>query len=161
MDETLGRHVNARFERLAQRVRDELAAAGLPVVAPGLDDELAVGAAVRISAWNQHFGEEPEVLVSWHTSPRLRSKAMADLRRYGEPTPAIVQGGQVHQAMSAAVIAILSAAGFTVRGSGNDYAPFDVLVVEGPDFRTPPVWSDLAEGPDRMETDRTEGEPAK
>ncbi|MET9177361.1 hypothetical protein ABZX88_03925 [Kitasatospora aureofaciens] len=156
MDETLGRHVNARFERLAQRVRDELAAAGLPVVAPGLDDELAVGAAVRISSWNQHFGEDPEVLVSWHTSPRLRSRATADLRRYAAPTPAVVLGDQVHRAMSAAVTAILSAAGFTVRASGNDYAPFDVLVVEGPDSRTPPVWSELAEGPDR-----TEEEPAK
>ncbi|MFJ9774530.1 hypothetical protein ACIRVF_25375 [Kitasatospora sp. NPDC101157] len=156
MDETLGRHVNARFERLAQRVRDELAAAGLPVVAPGLDDELAVGAAVRVSSWSQHFGEDPEVLVSWHTSPRLRSKAAADLRQYGEPTPAVVLGGEVHRAMSAAVVAILTAAGFTVRGSGNDYAPFDVLVVAGPDFRTPPVWSGSAQGPHR-----TEGEPAK
>ncbi|MFD5465881.1 hypothetical protein ACFWIQ_24065 [Kitasatospora sp. NPDC127059] len=153
MDETHGRHVNARFERLAQRVRDELAAAGLPVVAPGLDTALAVGAEVRVSTWNQHFGEEPEVLVSWHTSPRLRSRA-ADPGRDGEPTGATRQAGGIHTAMAAAVIAILAAAGFTARVLGDDYAPFDVLVLDGPDTRTPPAWSDLAEHPRR-----TVGEP--
>ncbi|MGW2377430.1 MULTISPECIES: hypothetical protein [Kitasatospora] len=156
MDETLGRHVNARFERLAQRVRDELAAAGLPVVAPGLDRGLAAGAEVRVSAWNQHFGEEPEVVVSWLVSPRLRGRAVADVQRYQEVTPAIRQSGEAQAAMAAAVIAILSAAGYTARDHGNEYAPFDVLVLAGPDLRTPPAWADLEEAPDR-----TEGEPAR
>ncbi|MBD0693614.1 hypothetical protein BG452_41925 [Streptomyces sp. CBMA123] len=141
--------MNARFERLAQRVRDELAAAGLPVVAPGLDAALAVGAEVRVSTWNQHFGEEPEVLVSWHLSPRLRCRATADLERGGEPTAAARQAGGIHTAMAAAVIAVLSAAGFTARDRADDYAPFDVLVLDGPDVRTPPVWSEQAERPRR------------
>ncbi|MER7846040.1 hypothetical protein ABTZ03_19040 [Kitasatospora sp. NPDC096077] len=149
MDDTLGRHVNARYERLAQRARDELAAAGLPVVPAGLDDGLAVGAAVRISAWNQHFGEDPEVLVSWYPSALLRSSAAADREPGGEPTAAAVQGGRVQAAMATAVTEVLSAAGFTVRDRGDDHAPFDVLVVDGPDHRTPPVWSDPVRRPDR------------
>ncbi|MFH9352495.1 hypothetical protein [Kitasatospora sp. NPDC017646] len=156
MDETLGRHVNARFERLAQRVRDELAAAGLPVVAPGLDRGLAAGAEVRVSAWNQHFGEDPEVVVSWHVSPRLRGRAVADVQRDHGVTPAIRRSGEVQEAMAAAVIAILSLAGYTARDRGSEYSPFDVLVLAGPERGAAPVWSDRAEGPGR-----TEGEPAK
>ncbi|MER6678958.1 hypothetical protein [Streptomyces sp. NPDC000983] len=87
MAETSDENVRVTLEQLAQRVRDELAAAGLPLVTPGLSPELAVGAEVRADMWNHHFhGEEPEVVVSWKVSPQLRNNAMAGARSYsGDP----------------------------------------------------------------------------
>ncbi|MFC5664944.1 hypothetical protein ACFP3U_18380 [Kitasatospora misakiensis] len=134
--------VKVTFERLAQRVRDELAAAGLPLVTPGLSPALAVGAEVRAVMWNHHFhGEDPEVVVSWKVSPQLRSNAMADARQGRGVTPAIRQFGEVQIAMAAAIIAILSAAGFTVRDHDNDMSPFDVQVLAGPEPGGQPSWA--------------------
>ncbi|MEU8779169.1 hypothetical protein [Streptomyces sp. NPDC048606] len=124
----------AEAERLAEQVRDELTAAGLPVASPGLAPEPAVGALVRVDAWNHHFhGEEIEVVVSWKGSSRLRSNAMRDARQHRGVTPAIRQYGETQMAMAAAVIAILSAAGFTARDHDNDMSPFDVRVLAGPE----------------------------
>ncbi|MFG1947787.1 hypothetical protein [Nonomuraea sp. NPDC048826] len=132
----------ATFEQLAQRVRDELAAAGLPVIAPGLAPELATGAEVHVDMWNHHFhGEEPEVVVSWKVSPQLRSNAMDALRHGRLDDPAIRQSGKVQIAMAGAVIAILSAAGFTALDRDNDMSPFDVQVLAGPDVGSRPGWA--------------------
>ncbi|MFD7449276.1 hypothetical protein [Kitasatospora sp. NPDC059827] len=148
MDEHSERHVNARYERMAQRVRDELAAAGLPVTAPGLHRGLATGAEVRVSTWNQHFGAaDPEVLVSWHVSPRLRGRAGEEARRADGETPAVRQSGEAQTAMATAMIAILTAAGYTARDHGNEYAPFDVQVLAGPERRTAPAWADREPAP--------------
>ncbi|MFJ2590365.1 hypothetical protein [Streptomyces sp. NPDC087538] len=147
MAETSGESVRAGSERLAERVRDELAAAGLPVVAPGLSLELSVGADVRVDMWNHRFhGEEPEVIVSWRVSPQLRSNAMEDARQGRGMTPAIRQSGEVQIAMAAAVIAILSAAGFTARDHDNDMSPFGVQVLAGPGPGPRPGWAFPDEG---------------
>ncbi|MBM9624326.1 hypothetical protein JE024_37825 [Streptomyces zhihengii] len=131
----------AEAERLAEQVRDELTAAGLPVASPGLAPELAIGAMVRVDAWNHHFhGEEIEVVVSWKVSSRLRSNAMRDARQHQGVTPAIRQSGETQIAMAAAVIAILSAAGFTARDHDNDMSPFDVRVLAGPEWGRRPAW---------------------
>ncbi|MFD7700612.1 hypothetical protein [Streptomyces caelestis] len=142
MAETSPESALADAERLAQQVRDELAAAGLPVIAPGLAPEVAVGAEVRVDGWNHHFhGEEVEVVVGWKVSSRLRSNAMADARQGRGVTPAIRQSGETQIAMAAAVIAILSAAGFTARDRGNDMSPFDVRVFAGPEQGRRPGWA--------------------
>ena len=142
MAETSQENGLSEAERLAQQVRDELTAAGLPLIAPGLAPELAVGADVRVDAWNHHFhGEEVEVVVSWKVSSRLRSNAMEDLRQRRGMTLAIRQSGETQIAMAAAVIAILSAAGFTARDRGNDMSPFDVRVLAGPEPGRRPGWA--------------------
>ncbi|MER6678957.1 hypothetical protein [Streptomyces sp. NPDC000983] len=47
--------------------------------------------------------------------------------------------------MAAAVIAILSAAGFTARDRDNDLSPFDVQVLAGPESGGQPSWALLDE----------------
>lgn len=156
MDEHSERHVNARYERLAQRVRDELAAAGLPVTAPGLNGGFATGAEVRVSTWNQHFGAaDPEVLVSWHVSPRLRGRAEEDARRADGATPAVRQSDEARTAMATAMTAILTAAGYTARDHGNEFSPFDVQVLAGPERRTAPAWADREDTPAGADRDDT------
>jgi hypothetical protein len=43
--------------------------------------------------------------------------------------------------MAGAVIAILSAAGFTAREHENDLSPFDVQVLAGPEPGRRPAWA--------------------
>lgn len=147
MVETSDESVLGAVERLAQRVRDELAAAGLPLVMPGLSPELAVGAEVCVDTWNHHFhGGEAEVVVRWKVSSQLRSNAMEDARLRRVVTAAIRQSGEVQSAMASAVIAILSAAGFTARDRDNDLSPFDVRVLAGPQPGRRPGWAFPDEG---------------
>jgi hypothetical protein len=58
----------ASRQALAQRVRNELGAAGLPVPAPGLSPVLAAGAEVTVDEGADAAGG---VFVSWSASPRL------------------------------------------------------------------------------------------
>jgi hypothetical protein len=58
------------FSSLYPRVRDELAAAGLPVPAPGLNPVLAGGAEVMVDGGADMAGG---VFVRWSASPRLRT----------------------------------------------------------------------------------------
>ncbi|MFJ9456383.1 hypothetical protein ACIRST_14980 [Kitasatospora sp. NPDC101447] len=141
--------VRADYERLAQRVRNELAAAGLPVVAPGLAVEVAVGAEVIVDMADLlFFGEgDPEVVVTWRVGPQLRSNVIADAMHQRGVTAAIRQCGEVEAAMADAVIAILSAAGFTARNHGNDLSPFDVQVLAGPQPGRRPGWALPDESP--------------
>ena len=70
MFERLGAEESTALQKLARRVRDELAAAGLPVVAPELDPVLAGGAEVDIDDGDDAAGG---VFVGWQSSPRLRA----------------------------------------------------------------------------------------
>lgn len=67
----------ARMEALARRVRNELAAAGLPVLAPGLHPVLAGGAEVMVDG-----GADPAggVFAGWSASPRLQECTNRALR---------------------------------------------------------------------------------
>ena len=133
-------------ERLAQRVRDELAAAGLPLAVPGLAPELAVGAEVRVDRWGEYFhSEAPQVVVGWSVSPQLRMSAGSALQRGQIDHPAIRQQGEAMIAMADAVVAILGAAGFTAVHRNNDLSPFDIRVVSGPDTRALPSWAPVNE----------------
>lgn len=129
MLEKVGAEVLAERERIAARVRDELVAAGLPVVAPGLNPVLSHGVKVTVDPFDDDAGG---VSVAWRSSPRLESCVLRAAKLNLLDDPALAHQRAVLEAMLAAVAAILGAAGFTVRDSLNDYAPFTLQVLAGP-----------------------------
>ncbi|MER8090703.1 hypothetical protein ABTZ57_37910 [Streptomyces sp. NPDC094048] len=135
MLEKAGAEVVAERERIAARVRDELVAAGLPVVASGLNRVLSQGVEVTVDPFDDDAGG---VSVSWSSSPRLQSCVMRAARHNLLDDPALAHQQVVLEAMLAAITAILVSAGFTVRDSLNDYAPFTLEVLAGPGG--PPSW---------------------
>ncbi|MFI5534163.1 hypothetical protein ACIA8O_37065 [Kitasatospora sp. NPDC051853] len=76
--------------------------------------------------------------VGWETSPRLADCARHAAMRGQTQEPAFTHSIAVLDAMLAAITAILTSAGFTVRESLNDYAPFTLDVVDAPP--TGPSW---------------------
>ncbi|MFG1808270.1 hypothetical protein [Streptomyces sp. NPDC049040] len=129
MLEKVGAEVLAERERIAARVRDELVAAGLPVVAPGLNPVLAQGVEVTVDPFDDAAGG---VSVGWKSSPRLQSCVLRAVKHSLLDDPALAHQQVVLEAMLAAITAILGSAGFTVRDSLNDYAPFTLEVPAGP-----------------------------
>ncbi|WP_034086760.1 hypothetical protein [Streptacidiphilus albus] len=129
MLERVGAEVLAERERIATRVRDELVAAGLPVVAPGLNPVLSQGVEVSVDPFDSAAGG---VSVGWRSSPRLQSCVLRAVKHHLLDDPALAHQQVVLEAMLAAIAAILGSAGFTVRDSLNDYAPFTLEVLTGP-----------------------------
>lgn len=129
MLEKVGAEVLAERERIAARVRDELVAAGLPVVAPGLNPVLSQGVEVTVDPFDDAAGG---VSVGWRSSPRLQSCVLRAVKHNPLDDPALAHQQVVLEAMLAAITAILGSAGFTVRDSLNDYAPFTLEVPAGP-----------------------------
>ncbi|WP_030680852.1 hypothetical protein [Streptomyces rimosus] len=127
----------ARLEALASKVRDELAAAGLPVLAPGLSHVLAGGAEVEVDDGADAAGG---VYVDWEASPRLRQCATRALRLRLMDDPVLRRPGEISAAMMHAISAILTGAGFTVEDPNDDYRPFHLRVVAGPPPGTAPGW---------------------
>lgn len=140
MLEKVGAEVLAERERIAARVRDELAAAGLPVMAPGLNRALSQGVEVNVDPFDDDAGG---VSVSWSSSPRLENCVLHAARYTLLDDPVLAHQQVVLEAMLAAITAILTSAGFTVRDSRNDYAPFTVDVPAGPGGS--PSWALRAE----------------
>lgn len=126
----------AERERVAARARMELAAAGLPVVAPGLDQIVSAGADVSVC----EFNDCPGVKVSWRCSPRLWLSAKRAISVDPPDMPVIRHRGSVNDAMALAARMILVSAGFGVSDWENDYAPSSVYLLSAPDAETPPVW---------------------
>ncbi|WP_326615251.1 hypothetical protein OG949_40885 (plasmid) [Streptomyces scopuliridis] len=124
-----GAAVLAERERIAARVRDELMAAGLPVVAPGLNPVLSQGVEVTVDPFDDDVGG---VSVAWRSSPRLRSCVLRAVKLNLLDDPAFAHQRVVLEAMLPAITAILVSAGFTVRDSLNDHAPFTLEVLAGP-----------------------------
>lgn len=137
MAERAPEDARAAWERLARQVRDELAAAGLPVMAPGLAPELMVGAEVVVES----EADNGAVFVRWNVSPQLRRKALDALRHRRLNDPALQHQGTVRAAMAQTTIAILTAAGFTARDAENDMSPFDVQILDGPGSNTKSAWA--------------------
>ena len=129
MLEKAGAEVLAERERIAARVRDELVAAGLPVVAPGLDLVLSQGVEVTVDPFDDGHGGAS---VAWRSSPRLRSCVLRAVKLNLLDDPAFAHQRVVLEAMLPAITEILVSAGFTVRDSLNDYAPFTLEVLTGP-----------------------------
>jgi hypothetical protein len=128
----------ADLEAFALRVRDELAAAGLPVLAPGLHSALTAGADVEVDAGADAVGG---VFVGWFASPRLRECAVRAVRLKLLDDPVLRHSGQVGVAMKQAMTAVLTSAGFTVLDADDEYRPLQLRVVSPPARDTPPLWS--------------------
>jgi hypothetical protein len=128
----------AGMEVLASRVRNELAAAGLPVLA-GLNPVLAGGAEVII---DDGADAECGVYAGWSASPRLRACAQRAFGLRQLDNPLLRHSRQVAEAMVQAMASILTSAGFTVEHSTDDYRTTNPLrVADGPVPRAKPMWS--------------------
>jgi hypothetical protein len=138
MFERVGAEESAALTKLARRVRDELAAAGLPVVAPELDPVLAGGAEVDIDDGDDAAGG---VYVAWQASPRLRDCASRSFRLKQLDDPVLRHSTAVGAAMMQAMAAILTSAGFSVEDARDEYRPQQLRVLSGPPSGQPPVWS--------------------
>ena len=125
---------------LADAVRDELTAAGLPVLPWEPSD--ARGAGVSILAGP----DEPEVWIGWVQSEALSNAAVAALQAGAyrpddsQVHPALRHSSIVEEALLAAIAKILVAAGFRVETDADDMRPNELLVLErqlGPSWRDP------------------------
>ncbi|WP_372659966.1 hypothetical protein [Amycolatopsis kentuckyensis] len=131
-------HRQLRLEVLATLVRQELAAAGLPVI-PG-DQPVPVGlagAVVKLDVLDPRG-----VMVDWQAHAVLldaNRDAWAEdpLREGGECEAIGTMVVTIDAAMAEAMRKILTAAGLEVTGSGNDYAPDQLLVTR---CLTPSPW---------------------
>lgn len=128
----------ASMEALARRVRNELAAAGLPVLAPGLHPVLAGGAEVMVDGGADAGGG---VFAGWSASPRLQECTSRALRLRLLDDPLLRHSSQVKAAMMQAMVTILTSAGFTVEDADDEYRTHQLRVVKGPAPGMPPTWS--------------------
>src|SRR5215469_11118884 len=128
----------AGMEALARRVRNELAAAGLPVPAPGLNPVLAGGAEVMVDDGADTAGG---VFAGWSASPRLQACTSRALRLRLLDDPLLRHSSEIAAAMRQAMAAILTSAGFTVEDAHDEYRPYQLRVVNGPAPGKPPMWS--------------------
>lgn len=138
MFERVGAEESAALEALAWKVRGELAAAGLPVVAPGLDPVLAGGAEVDIDDGADAAGG---VFVAWQASPRLRACASRAFRLKRMEEPVLRHSSVVGAAMLEAITQVLASAGFSVEDSRDEYRPQQLRVLAGPPSGQRPVWA--------------------
>jgi hypothetical protein len=128
----------AGMERLASRVRNELAAAGLPVITPGLDPVLACGAEVDIDDGDDAAGG---VFVGWLPSPRVRASTSRAFRLRQLDDPLLRHSSAITAAMMQAMDAILTSAGFTIEDANDDYRTHQLRVTDGPALGTAPTWA--------------------
>jgi hypothetical protein len=121
--------VLARRAGLARAVRDDLAAAGLPLAPQDLDPTFAVGARVYVDPLDDDSGGG--VFVAWSAHFVLVAAAMDAISEgRGEDDPCIQLSGTAERAMQDAIAEILSVAGYTVAKDTDDMQPFHLLVKE-------------------------------
>lgn len=127
---------------LADAVRDELLAAGLPVLPWEPSEVRGTGVSILADA------DDPEVWIGWVASETLRNAAVAALRAGAyrpdgsEVHPALRHSSAVSSAMLAAIAEILVAVGFRVETDADDMRPSELLVrgrQAGPSWRDPVV----------------------
>ncbi|MEV7388327.1 hypothetical protein [Streptomyces sp. NPDC091215] len=138
MFERVSAEESTALEALAGRVRNELAAAGLPVLAPGLDPVLAGGAEVDIDDGADAAGG---VFVAWQASPRLRACARRAFGLKQLDEPVLRHSSVVGAAMMQAMAAVLASAGFSVEDARDEYRPQQLRVLAGPPSEQQPIWS--------------------
>ncbi|MBA4866667.1 hypothetical protein H1V43_36300 [Streptomyces sp. PSKA54] len=126
------------MERLASQVRNELAAAGLPVITHGLDPVLAGGAEVDIDDGADAAGG---VFVGWLASPRVRASTSRAFRLRQLDDPLLRHSSAIAAAMMQAMAAILTSAGFTVEDANDEYRSHQLRVTNGPAPGNAPIWS--------------------
>jgi hypothetical protein len=127
----------AGMEVLARRVRNELAAAGLPVI-PDVNPVLAGGAEVEVDRGRDMSGD---VFVEWFASPRLRECTSRAFSLWQLDDPLLRHSSQIAAAMMQAMAAILTSAGFTIEDANYEYRSHQLRVLSGPCPRVRPMWS--------------------
>ncbi|MFI0242914.1 hypothetical protein [Streptomyces sp. NPDC016845] len=138
MFEPVSAEESAALEVLACKVRNELAAAGLPVRVPGLHSELAGGADVETDAGADVAGG---VFVGWEASPRLQACASRAFRLKQLDEPVLRHASAVGAAMMQAMAAVLASAGFDVEDARDQYRPQQLRVLSGPPSGQLRVWA--------------------
>jgi hypothetical protein len=130
--------VQAKRAELARAVRDDLAAAGLPLAPQEVDRTFAVEASVYVDPLDEESGGG--VVVAWSAHWVLVAAAMDALSEVrGADDPCIQLSGMAAKAMQDAIAEILSVAGYTVAKDSDDMQPFHLLVKER---RAAPSWRD-------------------
>jgi hypothetical protein len=119
MVERVDETVLASWRRLAERVRDELVAAGLPVRVDG--DVKDAGAVVEVDPFADDSGG---VWVYWQAHPSLSDAAAGAVQRGRLDDPAIQRSGAVKQVMQAALLALLGGPATRSRTPATNTAPF-------------------------------------
>ena len=123
---------------LAGRVRSELTAAGLPVVAAGVDPILAGGVEVEIDDGADAGGG---VFVGWLASSRLRGCVSRSFRLRRLEDPLLRHSSEVAAAMKEAMAKILESAGFAVEAANDEYRPGQLRVIGGPGTGRLAMWA--------------------
>ncbi|MFB8027240.1 MULTISPECIES: hypothetical protein [unclassified Streptomyces] len=141
MFERVSAEESERQEALASRVRNELAAAGLPVLTPGLDHVLTGGADVTVDDGADAAGG---VYAGWVISPRLRECTSRALRLRLLGDPLLRHSSEIAAAMMRAMAAILASAGFAVEEANDEYRSHQLRVTGGP-AQAAPMWALRAE----------------
>ncbi|WP_051845063.1 hypothetical protein [Streptomyces globisporus] len=118
-------------------MRNALAAAGLPVLTPGLDRVLAGGAEVEVDHGADAAGG---VYVGWLTSPRLRECTSRAFRPRLLDDPLLRHSSEIATAMMRSMAAILASAGFAVEDARDEYRSHQLRVVDGP-AHPAPMWT--------------------
>ncbi|WP_328473990.1 hypothetical protein OHA21_13980 [Actinoplanes sp. NBC_00393] len=126
------------FDVLAMLIREDLGAAGLPVLPVEYSSMTSAGATVQ--------PDDSGVVVGWRVHYALMTVGMHEYSRLQRGGPGARFHGAVSDAMRDAMAEILTAAGYTLEKDYNDYAPYDLLVTAGPADR--PSWRDWHDAQD-------------
>ncbi|GAA2814340.1 hypothetical protein GCM10010452_48410 [Crossiella cryophila] len=119
-------------------MRDELAAAGLPVVPKTLASDLHPGAEVSVDPGQDAAGG---VHVEWTVSPRLAHVGRRAVTSGRLDDPVVGYAYKIGEAMATAMTAILRNAGYTVAPSRDEYRINGIQVTAGPPLGSEPVWA--------------------
>ena len=138
MFEKAGREVVDARERVAARVREELAAAGLPVAASGAYMGMLLGQGAEVTV-DDGADATGGVVIRWRCHPVLRERALSAFPRLVED-PVFLHQAAVEQAMLVAITAVLCSAGFTVIDNPDDMDPMSLKVESAPQPGTPLTW---------------------
>jgi hypothetical protein len=115
---------------LAQAVRDDLRAAGLPVCSGDDDPRVRSGACVSV---DPAADEDWAVWVSWEPSPSLRQAAAEADASGRTEDPVRWHHGRVLVGMERAIVEILLSIGYPIAAEASEMDPFAVLVKGFPD----------------------------
>ncbi|MER7107912.1 hypothetical protein [Streptomyces sp. NPDC000229] len=120
-------------QALASRVRDELAAAGLPLAVPHMtvDERFRVGADVFV----EEEDDVAYVFVAWRTHHALADASSGALLRGDLAHRAVLHHGKACRAMRDAMAEVLGSAGFVVEHADdvNEYRPLELRITSGPE----------------------------
>jgi len=133
------RDVVVERERIAARVRDELAAAGLGATGSNTSFGMLLGQGPQVTA-DEGDDAAGGVVIRWQCHPVLRQRAMNAFARGAVQDPAFVHHALVQQAMLAAITTVLAPAGFEVVENPDDMVPLTLKVLSGPDRGAALTW---------------------